>query len=121
MSYKNYQAKSVVPLPNIKLNSTEELISFHDHICQRARDLMEKKNSDYGGKGEPFRNFHGFGAFGILVRLSDKIARMRTFCEKLKQGEALEVVSESIEDTAIDAINYVILFLGYIRTFGLEK
>jgi hypothetical protein len=116
-----YKRKVLVPIPQIKLESTQELIQFHIKICQKARDLMEKKNSDYGGVDEPFRNFHGFGAYGILVRLSDKIARMRTFLEKLKNKEPMAVISESVEDTAIDAINYVILFLGYLRTFGLEK
>jgi hypothetical protein len=120
MSYKRKTILDLEP-DNLKINSTDDLLIFHERICTRARQLMKKKNSDYGGKGEPFRNFHGFGSFGILVRLSDKIARMRTFNEKLKNGEALAVISESIEDTAIDAINYVILFIGYIRTWGAEK
>lgn len=114
-------ADAIHKYDNRKLQSTEELLVFHKELCDRARVIIEKKNSDYGAVTDLFRNFHGFGAFGILVRLSDKMARMRTFLEKLAKGEALVVVSESIEDTALDAINYIVLFLGYIRTWSVQK
>lgn len=117
----SYKRKTIVPIPELKIESTEELLNLHKKMCDKAREIMNKKNSDYGADNDPFRNFHGFGAFGILVRLSDKIARMRTFLDKLKRGEALAVVSESIEDTALDAINYIILFIGYVRTWKAEK
>lgn len=67
------------------------------------------KNQDYGANDDPFRNFRAFGSFGILVRLSDKLARILTYTER---GE-LTVKDESVTDTVLDAINYLILFEGY--------
>lgn len=72
---------------------------------------MEKKNQDYGANHDPFRNFREFGLLGILVRLSDKLARIRTFTER---GE-LSVKDESVTDTIRDGINYLILFEGLRR------
>lgn len=72
---------------------------------------MEMKNKDYGADSDPFRNFREFGLLGILVRLSDKLARLRTFTER---GE-LSVKDESVTDTIIDARNYLVLFEGFRR------
>lgn len=72
---------------------------------------MAKKNEDYGANEDPFRNFRAFGEFGILVRLSDKLARILTYVER---GQ-LTVKDESVTDTLLDAINYLVLFEGYRR------
>lgn len=105
----------------LKPTTRDNLIKLHTLMCNRAEDIMLRKNSDYGANTDPFRNFHQFGALGIIVRLSDKLARMRTFLEKLEHGEKLSVVEESIDDTVLDVINYAILFSGYVRVFGPNK
>jgi hypothetical protein len=93
----------------------ERLLSLHSDYCDAARAVMEAKNQDYGADSDPFRNFRSFGQLGILVRLSDKMSRLRTFVER---GD-LKVSDESISDTALDAINYVVLLLAMIE-FGDE-
>lgn len=103
------------------IDDRRKLLAFHEMLCRRAMAIMDKKNSDYGARTDPFRNFHGFGAFGILVRKSDKMARLRTFLEKLERGENMAVIDESWLDTLLDDINYAILFAGYIKTFGAQK
>jgi hypothetical protein len=40
------------------------------------------------------------------------MSRLSTFCE----GGILKVADESLEDTILDIINYVILFHGYIQS-----
>jgi hypothetical protein len=52
-----------------------------------------------------------FEEFGIVVRLSDKVARLRTFCER----GVLDVKDESVEDTLVDVINYAVLFAAYLQ------
>lgn len=104
-----------------KPTTTDVLLQLHDEMCRRAREIMRKKNSDYGARDDPFSNFHSFGALGILVRLSDKMARIRTFLEKAARGEELAVSDESWDDTVLDAINYLILFAGYVRVHGAKK
>lgn len=94
----------------------ERLLRRHGELTRVAREVMESKNRDYGADEDPFRNFRSFGAYGILVRLSDKLARMRGYVER---GGDLKVRDESFEDTGIDAINYVVLLLAILE-FGDE-
>lgn len=110
--------------PNKGTRTTLELLELHRWLGERGREIMAKKNSDYANPEEsadPFRNFQSFGAFGILVRLSDKLARLRGFIEKAEQGKELAVKDENWEDTLVDAINYLVLLDGFIRTHGVNR
>ena len=75
---------------------------------------MIKKNSDYtGGKksNDIFANFRSSEilgvnpVLGIMMRVMDKIQRIRSFTEDGK----LEVSDESVYDACEDVINYMIL------------
>jgi len=90
----------------------KQLVAHHELLCQLARDLMVKKNADYtndgGGDGGVFSNFTKAEAFGIctteqgiLVRLTDKVARLATLIRR-----SPEVRDERFRDTIIDLINY---------------
>ena len=83
-------------------------------ICEKALEILKKKNHDYSYGEDPFKNFQlceNVGICkteeGILVRLSDKLSRIVSL---IKSNERL-VKDESIEDTVIDMINYGILLL----------
>jgi hypothetical protein len=91
----------------------EELFELHHKLCTEALTVMERKNRDYGADDDPFRNFRQFGPLGILVRLSDKLSRMQTYVER---GHF--VSDETFEETARDAINYVILLVGILHDTG---
>ena len=95
--------------------SVNNLLETHDTLCAKAKAIMVNKNHDYrGGSGDPFANFRGSSAFGIdpvvgiLLRMQDKMQRIKTFAEK---GE-LKVKGEGIEDAIIDLINYSVLAHG---------
>lgn len=110
--------------PNRGAKTTLELLELHKWLGECGRDVMSRKNSDYANPEEsedPFRNFQAFGAFGILVRLSDKLARLRTFIEKAQNGKEMAVKDEKWEDTIVDAINYLVLLDGFIRTHGVSR
>ena len=92
---------------NPSFSPRADLLQRHEELCAYARKIMEKKNQDYGADGDPFRNFREFGTIGILVRLSDKLARIRTWEER---GQF--AVDETLQDTVLDAINYLILYLA---------
>ena len=75
---------------------------------------MEQKNSDYtGGKSstDPFANFNASSILGIhpvqglLLRVIDKIQRIRSFTN----DKELKVTNESVEDACDDIVNYAIL------------
>ena len=98
----------------------EDLLNIHETLTRRARELMDKKNRDYAGRGgtDPFSNFTRVESMGIcstelgmLVRITDKLSRLSSFAESGK----LAVENESFEDTIIDVINYMVLFYAYLQ------
>lgn len=99
--------------------TTENFIKHEEALFTKCLDTLKKKNADYSGNAaDPFKNFKMVEAFGItdveqgiLVRLSDKFARI---CNLL-HNEA-QVKSESIEDTIEDAINYFAILHAYRKS-----
>lgn len=94
-----------------------ELFERHKQLCSESLELMKAKNQDYGADEDPFRNFREFGALGILVRMSDKLARLRTFTER----KEFAVKNEAVEDSVKDIINYAILFEAFSETCESHK
>ena len=72
-------------------------------IQSMNRSLFIKKNKDYGG------SFEDFGYIGIIVRINDKINRLKS----LYKTKIVNVNDESFEDTIHDLYNYTILGLMY--------
>jgi hypothetical protein len=87
--------------------------------------LMRAKNADYAGSIDPFGNFRlapmaaGVSiAQGMLVRMSDKMART---AQLLKQkGYAGKVKDETIHETVRDLMNYSNILLTWLQSEGLE-
>ena len=71
-------------------------------IIKTNRALFMKKNRDYGN------SYKDFGLIGILVRLNDKINRIKALHENNKNE-----VDEQIEETINDLYNYCIIGLMY--------
>jgi len=97
-----------------------DYLELHKQFCDKARELSARKNSDYAGHAgdKPFANFEGVEAMGItstergfLVRMTDKLSRLSTFCD----GGIFEVKDESVEDTCMDLVNYAILFYAFVK------
>lgn len=98
--------------------SAPHLLALHDELCGSAKDLMTRKNYDYtSGSGDSFANFRGSSylgidpVLGVMLRMQDKMMRIRTFVEK---GE-LKVKDESVRDAFIDLVNYTVLMYGLIE------
>jgi hypothetical protein len=93
------------------------LLVLHERLTTKGRELMEKKNQDYGADEDPFRNFRMSKLlkikpeFGVLLRMQDKMARLVSFLER---GD-LKVKDESVEDSVIDLINYAVILYGLIQ------
>tara|TARA_R110000772_G_scaffold46106_3_gene105336 strand:+ start:950 stop:1291 length:342 start_codon:yes stop_codon:yes gene_type:complete len=94
--------------------TTEELLQLHKNTCETCRDIMKQKNSDYTGgekSTDPFANFNAASVLGIdpvqglLLRVIDKIQRIRSFTN----DKELKVPNESVEDACDDIVNYAIL------------
>lgn len=83
-----------------------DLYAAHERLCKAALALMLKKNQDYACQSDPYRNFRTFGTLGVLVRLSDKLSRLRSFEENNK----FAVEDEKLIDTIQDAVNYLVIY-----------
>jgi len=100
----------------------DDLLTLHDSLTKEAKVLMERKNHDYSGgesKELPFLNFSRVESMGItttekgfLVRMTDKMSRLSTFC----QEGSFKVEDESLKDTVLDLINYSILLYAYVSS-----
>lgn len=98
-----------------------EYLEFHKQMCERMMVITAAKNADYTGGSDTddaFANFRQVelqgvcsAEVGFLTRISDKMSRIHSF---VKKG-VLMVKDESIEDTLLDAANYLILMAGFIR------
>ena len=93
------------------------MIPNYDAIIKKAKALCDDKNIDYAQVQEPFSNFEMVEALkicnaqtGILVRISDKIARISNL---LKRNGERAVNEEKVEDTMLDLINYSVILLSY--------
>lgn len=96
--------------------SREQLLELHQRLTRECQEIMQAKNADYTGGGDVFANFRmtetlGIPAeLGILIRMMDKIQRVRSF---VVNGE-LKVKEESVTDALQDIINYAVLCAGVI-------
>jgi hypothetical protein len=100
----------------------EELMNLHTETMEKCAKIMEEKNNDYTGGKEAtdiFANFRLSNVLdvhpvtGILMRLMDKIQRIKTFTN---DGQ-LSVSGETVDDACEDIINYTIL----IKAMLLEE
>lgn len=78
--------------------------------------LIKIKNADYANSTNPFRNFESANIAGlevdraILVRVLDKLSRVSNLL-----GKDPAVVEETVNDTILDAINYLAIMKAYIE------
>ena len=96
----------------------DELIKIHKTLCDHSCVLMQKKSEDYATGSDPFANFKrgeilGFATAeeGLMLRVVDKISRISTFLQK---GQ-LTVENESVTDSIMDIINYMVLLQGLLE------
>jgi len=75
------------------------------------KELLEKKNRDYGSN-----NLLTFGDLGILVRLSDKLERLKNY---VLRDRTFEIDDENLEDTLYDIAGYAIMWI-VLRKEGYE-
>jgi len=100
--------------------NTDRLLEIHKETCDAAQEIMRQKNSDYTGGSratDALANFKASLALnlhpvtGLLLRVQDKIMRIRSF---VADGE-LRVMNESVEDACDDIVNYAILCKALLR------
>lgn len=86
---------------------TQEIVPknviYHEVICTMLNKMYAEKNSDYGNN---FAKVRAEFPNSILIRLSDKLERLKTLYK-----QDAKVKDETIEDTLMDLANYAIMEL----------
>lgn len=82
-------------------------------ITEEMQELCKRKNSDYGNSVNDTYKKYGMTAY--LVRLEDKLNRVRNIVMNGNQ----QVEDERIRDSLIDAANYCILAVIDMENGGL--
>ena len=90
-------------------------IPEHEKICRELHNLYQRKNADYGNS---FAKVREEIPNAILVRLSDKLNRLKSLMQDNKQQM---VKNESIDDTLMDLANYAIMELVERRIDSLNS
>lgn len=85
----------------------------YEKVIKEIEELSKIKNKDYG-----CNSLTRFGNYGILVRISDKLDRLKTLYEN---GNRRHVKDETIQDTIKDVVNYAIYMLLQERGTLVEK
>lgn len=91
----------------------EQYLADFKRVVMEMVELTARKNHDYGGPTDPWKNFQDFGELGILVRMSDKFARIKT---ALVEKRGLQVSDETVEDTIKDLAVYAVILLLWRQT-----
>lgn len=97
------------------MNTKELMGKMSDNFSACLR-IVEMKNHDYAGDSDALKNFRYSAlvgvdmARGILVRMTDKLARISNLLDKDPK-----VANESIADTLMDLINYTAILKAYLE------
>ena len=84
-------------------------------VLQECAELQARKSKDYQNEKSRIRQADHYprGCATILDMVHQKITRIYSVMESMEQGDSVNF--ESLEDSAIDAINYLSFFVSYSR------
>ena len=103
------------------MTTQKELLKDLKDTFAECLEIAQKKNSDYAGCDDAYKNFRSVEILGIktetgiITRLMDKIVRISNLLNKNP-----DVVDEKIEDTINDAINYLAILKSYIKRVRIK-
>lgn len=80
-------------------------LCLHKDFCDTLNIIYRQKNHDYG---DSFAKVRSVVPNAIIVRLMDKLERLKTL---LGKGEQAQVIDEGVDDTLMDMANYCIMEL----------
>lgn len=94
---------------------TKQYTRASANILLEAADLQERKGADYNGTQTSVQqaDYYPRGVWSILDVVNAKYLRMVSVLEQMEQGGKANF--ESVEDSAIDLINYASFIAAYMR------
>lgn len=86
------------------MNKNKQYDEKLDDELGKIRSLLISKHHDYGDE-----NLLRHGLFGIIVRMSDKLARLENLHDKNEEMVEDEKISDTLQDLAGYAIQALVL------------
>jgi hypothetical protein len=99
------------------MTTQEQYLKRFEELLELMLQTTKSKNADYASPNDAFRNFRDFGALGILVRMSDKFARLKTALLEKREFK----VNERIQDTILDLAVYAIILIIFLEEEVITK
>ena len=93
-----------------KLTEKNKQEDYHLRILHELHDTYCKKNSDYGNSFSEL--YKQYGLISPMIKLEDKMSRLRSL---IRDGNRIQVKTESIEDTLLDLANYAVMTVQELR------
>lgn len=94
-------------------NINDLYIDVHKKLLDDMHDLYIKKNADYGNSVHD--TYEKYGLVSFLVRMEDKLNRVRNLNKDNVKISDVKVKDEKIEDTLMDLANYAILAIMELK------
>lgn len=97
------------------MKETTQFTRKSANILLEAAELQERKGQDYQNPLSRVRQADHYprGVYTILDTINGKMLRMYSVLETMEQGG--NVNFESVEDSAVDMINYASFLVAYMR------
>jgi hypothetical protein len=97
------------------MNQAKQYTRKSANILLEAAELQERKGQDYQNPLSRVRQADHYprGVYTILDTINGKMLRMYSVLETMEQGGKINF--ESVEDSAIDMINYASFLVAYMR------
>lgn len=94
---------------------TTKFTRYSANVLLEAAAIQEKKGQDYQNPLSRVRQSDHYprGVYTILDTVNGKLLRMYSVLETMEAGG--KVNFESVEDSALDAINYLSFIVAYVR------
>lgn len=97
------------------MKETQQFTRYSANVLLEAAAIQEKKGQDYQNPLSRVRQVDHYprGVHSILDTVNGKVLRMVSVLETMEAGG--KVNFESVEDSALDAINYLSFIVAYMR------
>lgn len=86
-------------------------------IFEECLALSRRKGQDYAGEQDSLANLRIFGFKGILIRLFDKLMRLKS----IEESGKMAVKDESVKDTLMDTLVYSALAMILLEDEEMDR
>lgn len=85
------------------------------NVLLEAAEIQNRKGQDYNGAETSVQqaDYYTYGVYSLLDTVHAKYLRMMSVLEQMEKGGKENF--ESVEDSAIDLINYASFIVAYVR------